>query len=110
MYAYRYLSRCGQLTVLVARELFAGLKTLGAALIGAPLPPEAFPPAGQPGHRATPPGGTVADDSTDRPATGGPDRSPAGSDPGAPPAGHPERLIPHVPPTSVERQLWSQLR
>ncbi|MER7458340.1 DUF6059 family protein [Micromonospora sp. NPDC126480] len=27
-----------------------------------------------------------------------------------PPAGHPERLVPHQPLTDEERRLWSQLR
>lgn len=29
--------------------------------------------------------------------------------PGAPPAGHPERLVPGVAPTGAERLLWRQL-
>ncbi|MFE0592823.1 DUF6059 family protein [Micromonospora echinospora] len=136
MDAYRFLSRCGQLATEAARELFTGLQTFGAALIGAPLPPEAFPPATPPAGRATSPGGTVTDPRApdrptsgesgrstagepERPATGEPGRPAsrvgsgglrAGAEAGAPPAGHPERLIPHVPPTPTERRLWSQLR
>lgn len=114
MYAYRFLFGCGRLIATVAREVFVGLKSFGAAAIGQPLPPEAFPPAPRPepttpaGRPTTPAG----------PATGGPgqvgpgpDRpGPVGGEPGAPPSGHPERLIPHVPPTADERRLWSQLR
>ncbi|MFI6226748.1 DUF6059 family protein [Micromonospora echinospora] len=144
MDAYRFLSRCGRLATEAARELFGGLQTFGAALIGAPLPPEAFPPATPPAGRATSPGGPVTGPgSTDRPPSGESGRStvsdpgrptigeperpanrepgrpasrvgtgglPAGAEAGAPPAGHPERLIPHVPPTPTERRLWSQLR
>ncbi|SCL30152.1 DUF6059 family protein [Micromonospora inyonensis] len=115
MDAYRVLSRCGRLTVSLARELFSGLKAFGAALIGTPLPPEAFPPATPPAGGPVP---TVTD-ATCRPVGGEPGQPPspvepgtpwAGTEPGAPPAGHPERLIPHVPPTPVERRLWSQLR
>lgn len=32
---------------------------------------------------------------------------PSGGEPPLP--GHPERLVPHVPPDSVERWLWAQL-
>jgi hypothetical protein len=32
-----------------------------------------------------------------------------GTRPPALPPGHPERLIPHVPPTAQERLLWAQL-
>ncbi|WP_416905322.1 DUF6059 family protein [Micromonospora echinospora] len=136
MDAYRFLSRCGRLATEAARELFTGLQTFGAALIGAPLPPEAFPPATPPAGRAASPGGPVAGPrATDRPTSGGTGRPTtdetgrpvvgepgrptsrigpgglrAGAEPGAPPAGHPERLIPHVPPTPTERRLWSQLR
>ncbi|MER5772003.1 DUF6059 family protein [Streptomyces sp. NPDC001985] len=43
-----------------------------------------------------------------------PDQGPAGPAPGGGPdgpgPGHPERLIPHVPPTPEEHMLWSQLR
>ncbi|OZV78837.1 hypothetical protein CA850_19160 [Micromonospora echinospora] len=136
MDAYRFLSRCGRLATGAARELFTGLQTFGAALIGAPLPPEAFPPATPPAGSAVSPGGTVTGPTATDPPTGGesgrspvsgpgrptigePGRPPsrvgpgalrAGAEPGAPPAGHPERLIPHVPPTPTERRLWSQLR
>ncbi|XTZ17901.1 DUF6059 family protein [Micromonospora echinospora] len=128
MDAYRFLSRCGRLATEAARELFTGLQTFGAALIGAPLPPEAFPRPTPPAGRGASPDGTVSGPTaTDpptggesgRPTIGGPGRPPsrvgpgalrAGAEPGAPPAGHPERLIPHVPPTPTERRLWSQLR
>ncbi|MFI6823876.1 DUF6059 family protein [Micromonospora sp. NPDC050187] len=128
MDAYRFLSRCRRLATEAARELFTQLATFGAALIGTPLPPEAFPPATPPVGGAGSPGGTVADPTatgrpttggTDLPTTDGPARPPsrvgpgalrAGAGPGGMPAGHPERLIPHVPPTPTERRLWSQLR
>ncbi|WDZ82187.1 DUF6059 family protein [Micromonospora cathayae] len=117
MYAYRFLSSCGRLVVSAAREVFTGLRSFGAALIGLPLPPEAFPAPGTPAPtRAR---DTAAPDPTARPAGPAADACPAGppgatrpAGPpvGAPPTGHPERLIPHVPPTPVERRLWSQLR
>lgn len=100
MYAYRFLRSCGRLVAGAAREVFTGLKSFGAALIGMPLPPEAFPR----------PTSTDAGATAPRPVPGPTRRPTAGPDPGAPPAGHPERLIPHVPPTPVERRLWSQLR
>lgn len=34
---------------------------------------------------------------------------PMGDRPPCLPPGHPERLIPHVPPTAEERRLWAQL-
>ncbi|MEU4568734.1 DUF6059 family protein [Micromonospora sp. NPDC023956] len=116
MDAYRFLRRCGRLVAGFAREMFTGLQAFGAALIGAPLPPAAFPPATPPAGGAAPTDRTVTD-STGRAEPGEPERPRAepdlrwfGAEPGTPPAGHPERLIPHVPPTPVERRLWSQLR
>jgi len=32
----------------------------------------------------------------------------AAAEGGAPLPGHPERLVPHLPPSPVERQLWAQ--
>lgn len=34
---------------------------------------------------------------------------PMGDQPPCLPPGHPEQLIPHVPPTAEERRLWAQL-
>jgi len=34
---------------------------------------------------------------------------PMGDQPPCLPPGHPEHLIPHVPPTDAERRLWAQL-
>jgi hypothetical protein len=31
------------------------------------------------------------------------------ADPPCPPLGHPERAVPHVPPTPVEYELWGDL-
>lgn len=102
MDAYGILRRCGRLAADAAREVFTGLKSFGAALIGIPLPPEAFPTSPGPAHGpGTPAAGPAV--APARPPTTGPEE-------GAPPAGHPERLIPDVPPSPVERHLWSQLR
>lgn len=50
------------------------------------------------------------DPRTSDPRTPGP-RSPGPQAPtlAGPPAGHPERLVPGVPPTPVERDLWERL-
>ncbi|MCX5208627.1 hypothetical protein OG689_04840 [Kitasatospora sp. NBC_00240] len=45
------------------------------------------------------------DPQTSDPQTSDPQTS-AGA---GPPAGHPERLVPGVPPTPVERDLWERL-
>ncbi|MER5212050.1 DUF6059 family protein [Streptomyces sp. NPDC002838] len=73
---------------------------MGALAIGMPPPPEFFahhPRQGnEPAEDHTAEAGSPH--SADEDATGGPV------------PGHPERLIPHIPPAPDERALWSQLR
>ncbi|WBB81488.1 hypothetical protein O7606_09075 [Micromonospora sp. WMMD882] len=107
MYVYRFLSSCGRLAVDTAREVWVGLTSFGAALIGLPLPSPTrtgSAPAPRAGAAPRPQAGPGTP-----PAQAGPARS-AQAEPGTPSAGHPERLIPHVPLSPAERELWSQLR
>jgi hypothetical protein len=78
-------------------ESMAALAWLGYAFVPAyslwaEQRSEAEPPAG-PGTPATP---TARPEQQDRPRPG-------------PPAAHPERLVPHVPPTPIERELWDTI-
>ncbi|MEU4084558.1 DUF6059 family protein [Streptomyces aureus] len=75
------MRRAGRWTGLLAR-LGPGLLAVGSMLAGCPLPVPAVPR--EEPERTADPSGSL-------------------------PAGHPERPAGHIPPTEVERELWSAL-
>ena len=99
MKAPRVLRWCGRMFLSLAHEVGAGAQIMGALAIGMPPPPHFFTQCPQPGQDLDP---TPRNDLE----SGSPD---IGDASGGPAPGHPERLIPHIPPEPDERALWSQL-
>ncbi len=96
----RVLRWCGRKLLPLAHGLGAGSQFMGALAIGMPPPLHLFVQSRQPRQESdlecrqdlepsNPDNGEVA---------------------GGPAPGHPERLIPHIPPEPEEQALWSQLR
>jgi hypothetical protein len=84
--------RCRRLLLAVAKHVYAGLVCVGSW--GAPFYigeyPHRVPSTDGPRHQSAT--GTSGEDGARRP-----------------PPGHPERLVPNLPLSKVERQLWRQL-
>ncbi|MFG3549038.1 DUF6059 family protein [Streptomyces sp. NPDC047725] len=96
----RILRRCGRMFLSFGRDVGAGAQIMGALAIGMPPPPGVF--AHDPHPRHSPDPESCQDPELPAPA--------AGAVVGGPAPGHPERLVPHIPPEPEERELWSRLR
>ena len=105
MSAQFLLARCLECAELVVALMQTGLKHLGASLSA--VPPGETPDQPQPpGSWTTPPAEhTRIPDPRDDEVIG--DDQLGVTDGPAP--GHPERLLPNVPPTRMEAQLWRHL-
>ncbi|MPY49358.1 DUF6059 family protein [Streptomyces acidicola] len=87
----------------LAHDVGAGAQFMGALAIGMSPPPHLFTQPmqlTQPRNDPDPEPRNVLESTN-------PD---IGKASGGPAPGHPERLIPHIPPEPEEQALWSQLR
>lgn len=96
----RVLRWCGRMLLSLAHDLGAGAQFTGALAIGMPPPPHLFVQSQQPRQESDPEFRQDLEPSN-------PDNAEVT---GGPAPGHPERLIPHIPPEPEEQALWSQLR
>ncbi|UQU67656.1 hypothetical protein COUCH_15880 [Couchioplanes caeruleus] len=113
MPAHPLLVRCLQCAEIVVALVHNGLVHLGMSLSSVPAGDLA---AGRPAGDTTPPAGSPRIEpggppdagrmpGDDEPATGHPERTGHTG----PVRGHPERLLPDVPLSQAERELWQEL-
>ncbi|MFF4523076.1 DUF6059 family protein [Streptomyces bluensis] len=92
----------------LAHDVGAGAQFMGALTIGMPPPPHLFTQHTQSTQPTQPT--QLRNDPDPEPRnvleSTNPDINKAA---GGPAPGHPERLIPHIPPEPEEQALWSQL-
>ncbi|MGA5305635.1 DUF6059 family protein [Nucisporomicrobium flavum] len=115
MPAHPILMRCLQCAEVVVALVHTGLIHLGMSLSSVPAgdlatgspADDTTPPAGSPRARpGTPPdAGRMLGLGDDETAAGHPERT-GGTGPAR---GHPERLLPDVPLSQAERELWQEL-